>query len=480
MIIPAIDLISGEAVRLLKGDYSQKTIYSKNPAELAKWFEMAGAKYLHVVDLDGAKSGASANTGTIREIREAVSIPIQVGGGIRTADTAARYLEDLKIDRVILGTAAIEEPGFVREMIAKYGTDRIVVGVDVRSGKVATSGWLQDSGADYLEFIGGLTKIGIKYIVATDISRDGALTSPNWAMYERIKEKYGDKINITVSGGVSCEADIRRARGYYGVIVGRAHYEGKVDLVKILAKRIVPCLDIKNGNVVKGIKFVGLRDIGNPVEIAKRYEQQGADEVVLLDISATEEERESMFPLLRRVSNELSIPVALGGGIRTIDDFRKAIECGASKVSVNSAAVANPQLISEAAAELGSERVVVAIDFDGRDVYVKGGHEKTGLDLISWAKTCEELGAGELLVTSIGGDGTKEGYDIAMTKAVVEAAAIPVIASGGCGSIRDILDVLMKTDCDAALAASLFHYGTATVSDVKSEMKRHGIPCRTM
>ena len=246
----------------------------------------------------------------------------------------------------------------------------------------------------------------------------------------------------------------------------------------MLEKRIIPCLDTVNGRVVKGVNFVDLSDIGDPIEIAKKYEEQGADEIVLLDITATNEERESMYDFLKRAASELSVPVALGGGIRTLDDFRRALDCGASKVSINSAAVANPELIREASAEFGKERVVVAIDFDGRDVYVKGGTEKTGLDLIEWAKKCEELGAGELLPTSIGGDGVQTGYDIAMTKAICEAVSIPVIASGGCGSIADVIDVFKKTDCDAALVASLFHYGKATVGDVKSEMKKEGILCR--
>ena len=239
-----------------------------------------------------------------------------------------------------------------------------------------------------------------------------------------------------------------------------------------MLKRIIPCLDTVEGRVVKGVNFVDLADIGDPTQIAKRYEQQGADEIVLLDITATNEGRESMYPLLERASKELSIPVTLGGGIRTIEDFRKAISCGASKVSINSAAAANPQLIAEASAEFGKERIVVAIDFDGRDVYVKGGQEKTGLDLIEWAKKCEKLGAGELLLTSIGGDGSQKGYDIEMTKAIVDAVNIPVIASGGCGCIDDIIDVFKQTDCDAALVASLFHYGKATVREVKECLSR--------
>lgn len=252
----------------------------------------------------------------------------------------------------------------------------------------------------------------------------------------------------------------------------------------MLKKRIVPCLDIMNGKVVKGVNFVGLTDVGDPVQIAKRYEEQCADEVVFLDITATYEERDSIYELIETAASELSIPLTVGGGIRTIADFRKILACGADKVSINSSAVANPNLISEGSKEFGKQCVVVAIDGkkigDSYKVFVKGGRENTGLDLIEWVKKCEELGAGEILLTSMDGDGTQNGYDIAMTKAVCDAVSIPVIASGGCGKISDIIDVFEKTNCDAALVASLFHYGHATVNDVKLEMERNGIPCRML
>ena len=478
MIIPAIDLQNGEAVRLYKGDYAQKTVYSRDPTGLAKKFERMGAKYLHIVDLDGAKRGDPVNTEVILKIRKNVGIPIQVGGGIRNARTVALYLEDIEINRVILGTIAANDSNFVSDMIKKYGAERIVAGVDVRNGTVATSGWLEDSGAGYLEFIEQLKQIGVKYIVATDISKDGALTSPNWDMYEKISG-----VNIMVSGGVSCQADIEKASKYYGVIVGKAYYEGKVDLsVMGNEKRIIPCLDTVNGSVVKGVNFIDLAYIGGAVELAKRYEEQGADEIALLDITATNEQRESMYVLLERAARELSVPITLGGGIRSVGDFRKALACGAGKVSLNSAAVACPELISDISSEFGRQRLIIAIDGkqteNGFHVYIKGGREDAGLNVIDWAKKCEELGAGEILLTSMDRDGVQNGYDIEMTKAVCGAVGIPVIASGGCGKIGDIIDVFKQTGCDAALVASLFHYGKATVSDVKSAMERNDIPCR--
>ncbi|MCL2563984.1 MAG: imidazole glycerol phosphate synthase subunit HisF [Oscillospiraceae bacterium] len=252
----------------------------------------------------------------------------------------------------------------------------------------------------------------------------------------------------------------------------------------MLCKRIIPCLDTVNGRVVKGVNFVDLVDIGDPIEIAKRYEEQGADEIVLLDITATNEERESMYALLKRAAAELTVPLALGGGIRTVEEFGKALECGAAKVSVNSAAVKNPDLIREASERFGSERVVVAIDGKGREVMVNGGMVGTGLDIVDWAKRCEALGAGEILFTAMGGtdgshgDGSQDGYDIPMTRAICEAVSIPVIASGGCGCVQDVIDVFRETGCDAALVASLFHYGKATVGEVKAAMRAEGIPCR--
>jgi len=227
-IIPAIDLQGGEVVRLLKGDYGAKTVYSSDPVQFAQGFERMGAKYLHVVDLDGAKGGSTENLAIIRKIREGIAIPMQVGGGIRSAETVSLYLDELGVDRVILGTVAVKNPAFVREMLEKYGPERMVVGVDVREGKVATAGWLEDSGVDYLPFIQSLWDMGVRLIVATDISRDGTLTSPNWEMYREISGIEG--MQVIVSGGIAHEGHLEEAAAYYGVIVGKAYYEGRVDL----------------------------------------------------------------------------------------------------------------------------------------------------------------------------------------------------------------------------------------------------------
>lgn len=252
----------------------------------------------------------------------------------------------------------------------------------------------------------------------------------------------------------------------------------------MLKKRLIPCLDIKNGRVVKGINFVGLKDVGDPVELARMYEEQNADEVVFLDITATYENRNIMKEVIQYAADTLSIPLTVGGGIRTIDDFREILQAGADKVSVNSAAVKNPSIIKEASHEFGKQCVVVAVDAkknkdEGYNVYVSGGRVDTGMDLVEWVKKCEELGAGEILLTSMDRDGTKKGYDIDMLNAVCKNVNIPIIASGGCGSINDIVDVFKRTQSDAALVASLFHYGEATVKSIKDELSNNNINVRS-
>ena len=235
LVIPAIDLKDGQAVRLYKGDYNQKTVYSNNPEELAKEFETMGAKWLHVVDLDGAKDGKCINLETIRKIKQTTNMSLELGGGIRNIETVALYLDEVGIDRVILGTAAINDPKFLKEAISKYGAKKIVVGVDVKNGYVSTSGWLKTSDVPYLDFIKELEKIGVEYIVVTDISKDGTLQGPNFKMYEQIASV--SKINFVVSGGIKDKQNILDVakKDYYACIVGKAYYEGKVDLKEAIA-----------------------------------------------------------------------------------------------------------------------------------------------------------------------------------------------------------------------------------------------------
>lgn len=256
----------------------------------------------------------------------------------------------------------------------------------------------------------------------------------------------------------------------------------------MLAKRIIPCLDVNDGRVVKGVNFVNLRDAGDPVELAKFYSQQGADEVVFLDITATYEKRQTIVDVVRRTAQQVFVPLTVGGGIRTSDDFKELLRAGADKISVNSAAVKNKQLIADAAKKFGSQCVVVAIDArscddlekcpSGYEVYVAGGRKPVGLDAVAWAKEVYELGAGEILLTSMDKDGTKSGFELNLTKMVADTVGIPVIASGGCGTLEHFSDVFEQTGADAALAASLFHYGELTVPQVKQYLHSKHIPVR--
>jgi cyclase len=251
----------------------------------------------------------------------------------------------------------------------------------------------------------------------------------------------------------------------------------------MLAKRIIPCLDVTNGRVVKGINFVNLTDVGDPVNVAAEYNKQGADELVFLDITATSDGRETMVDVVERVATEVFIPFTVGGGINSVEDMQKMLKAGADKVSVNSAAVRNPELITEGAKKFGNQCIVIAIDAkkvadNEWHVYVKGGREDTGLDAVEWAKKAVSLGAGEILLTSMDADGTKNGFDLPLTNAIAGVVPVPVIASGGCGSAEDIAEVFEETKATGALAASIFHYGEVKIPQVKDLLIRENIPAR--
>jgi cyclase len=253
----------------------------------------------------------------------------------------------------------------------------------------------------------------------------------------------------------------------------------------MLAKRIIPCLDVTAGRVVKGVNFVGLRDAGDPVEVAARYNEQGADELTFLDITATSDGRDLILHIIEAVAAQVFIPLTVGGGVRTVADVRRLLNAGADKVSFNSAAVAEPQVIADASAKYGAQCIVVAIDAKRRggdapgwDVYTHGGRRNTGLDAVAWAKRMAAAGAGEILLTSMDRDGTKIGFDLALTRAVADAVDVPVIASGGVGSLQHLSDGIRVGGADAVLAASIFHYGEFSVQDAKAQLARDGIPVR--
>ena len=253
----------------------------------------------------------------------------------------------------------------------------------------------------------------------------------------------------------------------------------------MLTKRIIPCLDVNNGRVVKGVNFVNLRDAGDPVEIAAAYDKAGADELVFLDITASSDDRETVVDMVERVASQIFIPFTVGGGIRTVADFRRLLRAGADKISVNSAAINRPELIREAAEKFGRQCVVVAIDArrrpdgSGWNVFKNGGRIDTGLDALEWAAEADRLGAGEILLTSMDGDGTKAGYDCELTARIAETVSVPVIASGGAGCIADFITLFKALPgVDAGLAASIFHFGEVEIRDLKLEMRRNGIPAR--
>ena len=254
-----------------------------------------------------------------------------------------------------------------------------------------------------------------------------------------------------------------------------------------LAKRIIPCLDVENGRVVKGVNCVDIRDAGDPVEVAQRYNEQGADEVTFLDITASHEGRETTVHTVERIAEQVFIPLTVGGGIRSVDDIRTMLNAGADKVSINTAAIHNPELVRESAERFGSQCIVVAIDakrvadVDGEpryEIFTHGGRRPTGIDAVAWAKRMAELGAGEILLTSMDRDGTRNGFELGVTRAITDAVDIPVIASGGVGTLDHLVDGILKGGADAVLAASIFHFGEYTIPQAKAHMAAHGIEVR--
>ena len=475
LVIPAIDILGGKCVRLFKGDYNQVKQYADDPVEVARKFERDGAKFLHIVDLDGAKIGEAINAEIVLNIAKAISIPLQIGGGIRDIDTAGKYLDN-GIDRIILGTSAFMDPSLIKSIIDRFGSDRLVVSVDIKDGKVAIKGWMESSDLSTEIFLKKLKPLGIKRIIVTDISRDGALTGPNYDLVESIKA-----FKVISAGGVSCNEDLTKFRTIEGAIVGKAMYEGTVQLVKNnLAKRIIPCMDVDNGRVVKGTNFVDLKDAGDPVELGKFYSESGADELVFLDITATVDKRKTLVELVNKVSKNVFIPFTVGGGIKNVEDIRTLLNAGADKVSIGSESVNRPSFIEESSMQFGSQCIVISLDCKRReggwDLFVKGGRESTGVDAIEFAREMEKRGAGELLVNSLNRDGTGEGFDLDLITAISESVNIPVIASSGAGRKEDFLDAFQVVD--ACLAASLFHYGKLSVADLKAYLSDNYLTIR--
>lgn len=492
-IIPAIDLIGGKCVRLTKGDYSQKTVYNEDPVAQALEFERMGFRRLHVVDLDGAKSKHIVNDDVLRRITTATGLAVDFGGGIKTDDDIRKAFA-AGATMVTVGSIAVTHPELFMEWLGRYGTNRLILGADVRNGKISINGWKEDSEEDLLPFLRQYAEAGVRNVLCTDISKDGTLQGPATELYREIINEYPD-INLIASGGVSSIDDIEKLEqsGIPSVVVGKAWYEGRVSATECrklmgngtghgLAKRIIPCLDVRNGETVKGTNFVHLRSAGDPVELGKAYSDSGADELVFLDITASFEGRKTFTDMVERVAREINIPFTVGGGINELDDVKRLLDAGADKVSINSAAIRNPGIIDKIAAEYGSQVCVCAIDArndaDGWHCYVKGGRERVELGLFDWAKEVAERGAGEILFTSMDHDGVKQGFANDALARIADEVSIPVIASGGAGTMEHFRDAFTRGKADAALAASVFHFGEIGIPELKQYLRSEGINVR--
>jgi len=447
--------------------------------------------------LDGALTGHFRENLSYPVILELITlskqagVKIQIGGGIRSIDVFEE-LVNKGTDRIILGTIALDDEKLLN-IISKQDRNKIAIALDTSNRTIRTKGWQFDSNLDIFTVLSKLENLGIHDFIVTDIMKDGTSTGLNTNLFLELMEKKKPNTIIIASGGVSNINDVENALLYAdGVIVGKALYNGNISLSVLgtflddlhssrLIKRIIPCLDVKNGRVVKGVKFKNLRDSGDPVELARFYNDNGADELVFLDISATLEGRKSMLNTIRSVAEEIFIPLTVGGGIKTIEDMTVIIKAGAEKVSINSAAISDPNLITEGAKKFGSQCIVVAIDAKKKgkswEVYSHSGTKPTGLDLLEWVKMVVDKGAGELLVTSMDRDGTNSGYDLELIRAITDIVSVPVIASGGAGNKKHFVDAI-NSGAEAVLAASLFHFNLLRIQDLKEFLDAHDILVR--
>ena len=474
LIIPAIDLLDGNCVRLEQGNRNKCTVYSNDPLAVIKDFKAAGATLVHIVDLNGAFDGTMSNFSVVKLLAQ--EIEVQVGGGIRTKERI-ETLTELGVTRIIVGTNLTE--------LKKYG---VIGALDFKNGQLAIKGWVETKQINLRELLNGVDEV-----IVTDITTDGMLNGPSIELLKKI-QRYG--VKVIASGGICSLEDLKKLKelDVNGVIIGKALYEKKFTLKEAieyaqalempsgLTKRIIPCLDIACGRVVKGTNFTNLTDVGDAIELARRYYQEGADELCFLDITATLEGRTPIYELVKRVAREICIPFSVGGGIRTLEDARTILSCGAEKVVLGTAAVQNPKLVKEIVKEFGSQAVVISIDAkrvgDSWNQFIKGGREDSLIDVVTFAKEMEQLGAGEILLNSIDKDGTKEGFDIELCNTVCKAVNIPVIASSGAKDAQSFVEVFRKTDVSGALAARIFHTKETEIKKVKKTLKESGVDVR--
>ena len=496
ILFPAIDLKDGLAVRLQQGDMARATVFNRDPAKQAHAFETQGFRHLHVVDLDGAFAGKPMNVSAVERILETVGLCVQLGGGIRDMKTIDGWLEK-GVNRVIIGTAAVRDPALVKEAAKKY-PKRVAVGLDARDGKVAVEGWAEQSELTVLDIARRFEDAGVSAIVYTDVARDGMLQGINWDATIALAEAIS--IPVIASGGLASIADVKRHDRAAREETRRRHRgpralrraarcrrgaqadPGRASRLMSFKVRVIPCLDVKDGRVVKGVNFVNLRDAGDPVEAAVAYDAAGADELTFLDITASHENRDTIFDVVTRTAEACFMPLTVGGGVRTVEDIRKLLKCGADKVSINTAAVNRRAFVKEAAEKFGDQCIVVAIDAkrvgDHWEIFTHGGRNPTGIDAVAYAREVVSLGAGEILLTSMDRDGTKTGYDVALTRAIADAVTVPVIASGGVGNLDHMVAGIRDGHATAVLAASIFHFGEYTVREAKDYMAKAGLPMR--
>jgi cyclase len=475
-LIPSIDLLDGRVVRLTHGDFATPKFYGEPEAVLDTLDVPRGAR-LHVVDLAASREGRPIETEIVRRLARR-DLVVQVGGGIRSLDDARRWL-DCGAERLVVGTIAANAPSLLVALVDTFGAERIVPAVDVRDGVVRVDGWEHMSSASIEDVFSRIESLDIAEVLVTDISKDGALRGPSFSLYRELRTM--TRVKLIASGGVSTASDIvslARLGNVSGCVIGKALLEGRIRLSDVptsntIPERVIPCLDVRGGRVVKGVSFENIRDAGDPVECAVRYEAEGADELVILDIDGGTD-RET----IRRVADAIFIPLTVGGGVRTLDDFRAMLRAGADRVAINTAALRRPELIRECAKEFGVQAVVLSCDSQGGFATVRGGKERTDVDAVEWCRRAEELGAGEILLTSVDRDGTNSGFDLELLRAVTSVVKIGVIASGGAGRVEDFRDAIEAGGARAVLAASLFHDRVLSVRDVKRHLEAEGIPVR--
>ena len=478
-LIPSLDLLNGRVVRLTRGDFATAKVYG-DVDEVLDALEVPRGARLHVVDLEASRSGRPIETDIVRRLARRDLI-VQVGGGIRSVDDARRWFQ-CGVERIVVGTGAATS--LLDALAETFGPHRVVPAIDVRDGVVRTDGWQRASSVSMREIFARVEALAIPEALVTDISKDGALRGPSFALYRELRRL--TRVKIIASGGVSQTSDIvslARLGNVSGCVIGKALLEQRIDLAEARARveardavpeRVIPCLDVRDGRVVKGVSFENIRDAGDPVECAMRYEEEGADELVILDINGTR----SSMDTVHRVAESIFIPLTVGGGIRSIGDFRDMLRAGADRVAINTAALLRPELIEECASEFGVQAVVLSCDAKGGFCAIRGGKEITSVDAIAWCQRAEQLGAGEILLTSVDRDGTNSGFDLELLRAATSVLKIGVIASGGAGTLDDFRNAIETGGARAVLAASLFHDRVLTVGDVKRHLEAEGIPVR--